>query len=168
MKKVVAIGGGSGLATLLRSIRDYPLEISAIVTMTDDGKSTGRLRKDMAILPPGDIRKCIAALSDHEDLLIELFQYRFRKGPGLKGHSLGNLLITAAKDIYGNFELGVEGICELFSIKGKVIPSTLDDTHLLAEFDGKKTRKGESNITNYGYKDKINTVCLDHEVIANP
>jgi len=168
MKKVVAIGGGSGLATLLRSIRDYPLEISAIVTMTDDGKSTGRLRKDMAILPPGDIRKCIAALSDHEDLLIELFQYRFRKGAGLRGHSLGNLLITAAEDIYGNFELGVEGICELFSTKGRVIPSTLDDIHLLAEFDGKKTVKGESSITKYGYKNKISTIRLDREVLANP
>lgn len=168
MRKVVAIGGGSGLASLLRSIRDYPLEISAIVTMTDDGQSTGRLRKDLAMLPPGDIRKCIAALSDQEDLLLDLFQYRFRKGPGLKGHSLGNLLITAAKEIHGSFELGVEGMCEVFSTKGRVLPSTLEDVHLFAEFDNNKKIKGESRITKYGYKHKIKMIYLNREAKANP
>ncbi len=168
MKKVVAIGGGSGLSTLLRSIRDYPLEISAIVTMTDDGASTGKLRRELDVLPPGDIRKCIAALSDNEDLLLELFQYRFRKGPGLKGHSLGNLFLTAAKDIYGNFELAVEGISDTFSTRGKVIPSTLDDTHLVAEFKDKKRIKGESKITKYGYNHKVRKILLDPVARANP
>lgn len=167
MKKVVAIGGGSGLATLLRSIRDYPVEISAVVTMTDDGASTGKLRKDLAILPPGDVRKCVAALSDKEDLLLDLFQYRFKKGAGLRGHSLGNLLISAAKDMYGSFELGVEGICDIFSTKGKVLPSTLEDVHLVAEFSNKHKIKGESKITKYGYKHKIKLINLDRKVKAN-
>lgn len=167
MKKVVVIGGGSGLATLLRSIRDYPIEITAVVTMTDDGFSTGRLRRDFGILPPGDVRKCIAALSDNEDLLLALFQYRFRKGVGLKGHSLGNLLISAAKDIYGNFESGIEGVCEVLSIKGKVLPSTLEDIQLVAEFVNDKKIAGETRIVRYGYNHKIKRIYINKKAKAN-
>ncbi len=169
MKKVVAIGGGSGLSTILRAIRDYPIEITAIVTMTDDGQSTGRLRKDFNLLPPGDIRKCIAALSDNEDILLDLWQYRFKKGVGLKGHSLGNLIISAAQDLYnGSFEKAIEGMCDLFSTRGKVLPSTLEDVNLLATFrDGKKI-KGESKIRKYGYKEQIERLYIDGKVKANP
>jgi len=167
MKKIVAIGGGSGLATLLRSIRDYPAEITAIVAMTDDGASSGRLRKDFDILPPGDIRKCIAALSDSEDVLLDLFQYRFKRGPGLKGHSLGNLLISAAKDMYGNFELAIEYLCELFSVKGRVLPSTLEDIKLVAEFEDGKKIKGESKLVKYGYKHLITQIFLDKKANSN-
>jgi len=169
MKKLVAIGGGSGLATLLRSIRDYPIEITAVVTMTDDGKSTGRLRKEFDILPPGDIRKCIAALSDNEDILLDLWQYRFTKGVGLKGHSLGNLIISAAQDLYdGNFELAIEGMCELFSTKGRVLPSTLKDVQLSATFDDGKKIQGESKLRKYGYKHQIEQVRIDGKIEANP
>ncbi|MEI7690122.1 MAG: gluconeogenesis factor YvcK family protein [bacterium] len=169
MKKLVAIGGGTGLATLLRSIRDYPIEIAAVVTMTDDGKSTGRLRKEFDLLPPGDIRKCIAALSDNEDILLDLWQYRFNKGVGLKGHSLGNLIISAAKDLYdGNFELAIEGMCELFSTKGRVLPSTLKDVQLSAIFDDGKEIRGESKLRKYGYKHQIEEVKIGGKIEANP
>ncbi len=163
MKKIVVIGGGTGLSTLLRSIRDYPIDIAAVVTMADDGKSTGQLRRDFEMLPPGDIRKCIAALSDKEDLLLDLFQYRFKKGVGLKGHSMGNLLISAAQDIYGNFELATEGICKILSIKGRVIPSTLQQVCLNAKFDNGKRVKGESKITKYGYNHKIENIYFSQK-----
>lgn len=168
MKKVVVIGGGSGLATLLRGLRDYPLDITAIVTMTDDGASSGRLRRDFGILPPGDIRKCIAALSQDEAMLTELFQYRFRSGLGLKGHSLGNLIISALRDITGNFELAIEEVSKILNIKGKVIPATLDDVNLAARYEDGYKIIGESSITKYGYKHKIEKVYLTKKPKSNP
>lgn len=168
MKKVVVIGGGSGLATLLRGLRDYPLDITAIVTMTDDGASSGRLRKDFNLLPPGDIRKCIAALSENETSLTELFQYRFKSGLGLDGHSLGNLLITAMEDITGNFELGIEEVSKLLNIKGRVLPVTLEDVDLIAKFDDGKEVLGESQITKYGYDHKILSIGLTKKTMTNP
>lgn len=168
MKKIVAIGGGSGLSTLLRGIRDYPAQITAIVTMTDDGASSGLLRKDLGILPPGDIRKCIAALSEEETLLLNLFQYRFRKGIGLKGHNLGNLLIGAMKDMTGSFESAIEEISDILNIKGQVLPASLTDVHLGAEFENGHRLVGESKITRYGYKNKIKKVYLTKAIKANP
>lgn len=168
MKKVVAIGGGTGLSALLRGLRDYPLDITAIVTMTDDGASTGILRRDQNILPPGDIRKCVASLSVDETMLVDLLQYRFRNGVGLKGHSLGNLLIAALKDMTGSFEGAVEAISNLLSVKGQVLPASYDNVHLQAEFaDGKKIL-GESKITQYGYHHKIKKIELTKRVKANP
>lgn len=168
MKRVVVIGGGSGLATLLRGLRRYPLDITAIVTMTDDGASSGRLRRDFNLLPPGDIRKCIAALSENETALTELFQYRFKHGLGLSGHSLGNLLIMAMKDMTGNFELAIEEISSLLNIRGTVLPATLEDVNLVADFGGGKKVIGESNITKYGYSHKIHKVALTKRVKTNP
>lgn len=168
MKKIVVIGGGSGLATLLRGLRDYPIDITAIVTMTDDGASSGRLRRDFKLLPPGDIRKCIAALSDNETALTDLFEYRFRGGLGLGGHSLGNLLITAMKELTGNFELAIEEISKLLDIKGRVLPATLDDVDLVAKFDNGIELIGESKITKYGYKHKIERVGLTRKARTNP
>jgi uncharacterized cofD-like protein len=165
--KVVVIGGGSGLATLLRGIRDYPFDITAIVTMTDNGSSTGRLRKDLGILPPGDIRKCIAALSKDESKLIDLFEYRFEKGKGLSGHSLGNLLISALEDLTGSFEGAVEQISQMLSINGNVYPATLEDVDLCAEFDDGKTVVGESQITKYGYGSRIKKIFLTHKAKTN-
>lgn len=168
MKRIVAIGGGSGLSTLLRGLRDYPLDITAIVTMTDDGASTGRLRKDLKILPPGDIRKCIAALSEDESLLVDLFQYRFNRGIGLSGHSLGNLLISAMKEITGSFESGIQAISSLLSINGSVLPASLADVHLAATFSDDKVIVGESKITKYGYKHRIKNLRLTKSIKANP
>jgi len=168
MKKVVVIGGGSGLSTLLRGLRDYPIDITAIVTMTDDGASSGRLRKDMGVLPPGDIRKCIAALSENESVLTDLFEYRFKQGLGISGHSMGNLLITAMKEMTGNFEMAIVEISRLLDIKGRVLPATLQDVNLAADFDHNKKIVGESKITKYGYLHKIRKIYLTKKVTTNP
>ena len=167
MKKIVAIGGGTGLSTFLRGIRDYPIDISAIVTMTDDGASSGKLRRDVGILPPGDIRKCIAALSEDETVLTDLFQYRFRRGLGISGHSVGNLLITALKEMTGSFESAIEGISHILNIKGQVIPTSLTDLDLVATFEDGKTITGESKITKHGYKSKINGMALTKTAKVN-
>lgn len=168
MKKVVVIGGGTGLATLLRGLRDYPIDISAIVTMTDDGASSGRLRKDFDMLPPGDIRNCIAALSENETSLIDLFQYRFKNGLGLRGHSLGNLLITAMGEMTGSFERAIEEVSRLLRIKGRVLPATLEDVNLIAKFTDGKEIVGESKITKYGYQQKIEKIRLSKNAKTNP
>lgn len=168
MKKVVVIGGGSGLSTLLRGLKDYPIEITAVVAMTDDGASSGRLRRDFNLLPPGDIRKCIAALSEDETALTELFQYRFKRGLGLGGHSLGNLLIMAMRDLSGNFEHAIEEISKLLNIKGRVLPATLEDVDLAAKFDDGREIVGESKITKYGYRHKISKIKLTKNVKTNP
>ena len=131
--KVVAIGGGNGLATLLRGIKEYTNNITAVVTVADDGGSSGELRRNMGILPPGDIRNCLAALSSDEALLTQLFQYRFAQGAGLNGHSLGNLLITALTGITGSFEEAVAESGRVLAIQGQVLPSTLHDVALVAD-----------------------------------
>jgi uncharacterized cofD-like protein len=130
MKNIVVIGGGTGLSTLLRGLKEYPFNITAIVTMTDDGASTGRLRRETGILPPGDIRKCIAALAKNESALLDLFNYRFKRGLGIAGHSMGNLFLTALKDTTGSFEGAVEQASDILNIKGSVLPATLHDVYL--------------------------------------
>ena len=144
--KVVAIGGGTGLSMLLRGIKKYTNNITAVVTVGDDGGSSGRLREDMGILPPGDIRNCIAALADDDDLITELFQYRFKKGEGLEGHSFGNLFLTALCAITGNMVKAVKESSNVLNIRGVVLPATLDDMKLGAEFEDGTIVKGESNI----------------------
>ena len=144
--KIVAIGGGTGLSMLLKGIKKYTNNITAIVTVGDDGGSSGRLREEMGILPPGDIRNCIAALADDEDLVTKLFQYRFKKGEGLGGHSFGNLFLTAMCAITGNMVKAVRESANVLNIRGVVLPTTLDDMKLAAEFDDGTFVKGESNI----------------------
>ena len=144
--KVVAIGGGTGLSMLLRGIKRYTSNITAIVTVGDDGGSSGRLRNEMGILPPGDIRNCIAALGDDEDLITELFQYRFKAGEGLEGHSFGNLFLTALCSITGNMVKAIKESASVLNIRGVVLPATLDDMKLGAEFEDGRTVHGESNI----------------------
>ncbi len=144
--KIVAIGGGTGLSMLLRGIKKYTNNITAVVTVGDDGGSSGRLREDMGILPPGDIRNCIAALADDDDLITELFQYRFKKGEGLEGHSFGNLFLTALCAITGNMVKAVKESSNVLNIRGVVLPATLDDMKLGAEFEDGSIVKGESNI----------------------
>lgn len=148
--KIVAIGGGTGLSTLLRGIKQYSANITAIVTVADDGGSSGRLRREMGILPPGDIRNCIAALADEEKLLTELFQYRFRAGDGLSGHSFGNLFLTAMSEITGDLERAITASSKVLAIRGKVLPATLADVRLWARLDDGRLIEGESHITEAG------------------
>lgn len=167
--KVVAIGGGSGLATLLRGLKNYPVSLSGIVTMTDNGKSSGRLSREMGVLPPGDVRKCLAALSNDEQLLTKLFEYRFEKGRGLSGHSLGNLLLIALADITGDFESAVQASSKILSIKGEVIPSTLEHVSLIAKLKNGFQALGEVDIAVQGHRFGIDEVSLQPiDVKANP
>jgi uncharacterized cofD-like protein len=132
--RVVTIGGGTGLNTLLRGIKNYTYNITAIVSVADDGGSSGRIRREVGILPPGDLRNCLAALSSDEALLTQLFQYRFPDGEGdLQGHSFGNLFITALADITGSFESAVAESGRVLAVSGRVLPSTLHDVQLVAD-----------------------------------
>lgn len=144
--KIVAVGGGTGLSMLLKGVKKITNNITAIVTVGDDGGSSGRLREEMGILPPGDIRNCIAALADDEDLVTKLFQYRFKSGEGLEGHSFGNLFLTALCSITGDMVSAVKESSNVLSIRGRVLPSTLDDMKLAAEMEDGRVIHGESNI----------------------
>jgi uncharacterized cofD-like protein len=131
--KVVAIGGGTGLSTLLRGLKAHTRYITAIVTVADDGGSSGRLRRELGLLPPGDFRNCIAALADDEALITQLFQYRFGQGKGLNGHSFGNLFITALAAITGSFERAILEASRVLAVQGRILPSTLEDVTLVAD-----------------------------------
>ncbi len=155
--KVVVIGGGHGLSSLLSGIKAYTHNITAIVTVSDDGGSSGELRRDMGVLPPGDIRNCLSALSNDEALLSQVFQYRFKSGAGLEGHSLGNLFITALAEITGSFEEAVAESGRVLAIYGKVLPSTLSNVQLVGDVRLQDSQeivqvKGESKITEAGGK----------------
>ena len=151
--KIVSIGGGNGLSTLLRGLKRYAkasagaLDIAAIVTVTDDGGSSGRLRRDFDVLPPGDIRNCMVALSEDEALLSRLFQYRFSNGRGLKGHSFGNLFLTAITHLTGDFGQAVKLSSEVLAVRGRIYPGTSANVVLEATLaDGKKIT-GETRIS---------------------
>ena len=131
---------------LLRGIKNITNNVTAVVTVGDDGGSSGRLREEMGVLPPGDIRNCIAALADDEDLVTKLFQYRFKTGEGLEGHSFGNLFLTALCSITGDMYRAVKESSNVLSIRGRVLPSTLDDMKLVAEMEDGRIIHGESNI----------------------
>jgi uncharacterized cofD-like protein len=131
--RIVAIGGGHGLATLLRGLKAYTRNLTAVVTVADDGGSSGRLRESFGILPPGDIRNCLAALSNDEQMLTQLFHYRFSSAGGLEGHSFGNLFITALAEITGSFEGAIAESGKVLSVSGRVLPSTLHDVKLIAD-----------------------------------
>jgi uncharacterized cofD-like protein len=151
--RIVSIGGGNGLSTLLRGLKRYArpasggVEITAIVTVTDDGGSSGRLRREFDVLPPGDIRNCMVALSEDEALLARLFQYRFGGGPGLKGHSFGNLFLTAMSGLTGDFAQAVKLSSEVLAVAGRIYPSTPANVVLEATLaDGRKVA-GETRIS---------------------
>lgn len=146
---IVAIGGGTGLSTLLRGIKEYTTNITAIVTVTDDGGSSGRLRTEMGILPPGDIRNCLVALADKEPPMEQLFQYRFKGNTDLNGHNFGNLLIAALTDLFGDFEVAVKESSKVLAIRGRVLPSTLSDVTIWAEMSDGSTVRGETNIASH-------------------
>lgn len=149
--RIVVIGGGTGLSAMLRGLKLHSHNLTAVVTVADDGGSSGEIRRSMGILPPGDIRNCLAALSNDEELLTQIFQYRFAAGAGLNGHTLGNLLISALTDITGSFEEAVAETGRVLAVQGRVLPSTLHDVKLMADVHvpEKQTEvlvKGESQI----------------------
>jgi len=148
--RIVAIGGGTGLSTLLRGLKEYTANLTAIVTVTDDGGSSGRLRQELGVLPPGDIRNCLVALADSESMMTDLFQYRFNEGNGLVGHSFGNLFIAAMSGIAGDFDRAIKESSKVLNIKGRVLPSTLSNVALEATLaDGSKVL-GETAISRAG------------------
>lgn len=149
--KVVVVGGGTGLSNLLRGLKRYTNNITAIVTVGDDGGSSGRLRTELGVLPPGDIRNCITALADEDKLVTELFRYRFESGEGLEGHSFGNLFITALCAVtHGDMLEAVRTASRVLNSRGQVLPATLDTLTLKAEFTDGTMVVGESNITSAG------------------
>lgn len=144
--KVVALGGGTGLSNLLRGLKLYTSNITAIVTVADDGGSSGKLRDELGMLPPGDIRNCLVALADAEPLMQELFQYRFNSEGHLEGHSFGNLFIASLTEVLGDFEEAIKESSKVLAIRGQVLPATNDDVHLGAIYSDKSVKMGESVI----------------------
>ncbi len=158
--RVVAIGGGTGLSTLLRGLRRHVsapgmaadaryaiADLAAVVTVTDDGGSSGRLRQDFNMLPPGDLRNCMVALSEEEDLLAKLFTHRFRGGNGLKGHNFGNLFVAALTEITGDFAQAVQLASKILATRGRIYPATTANATLVASMDDGTVVRGETNIT---------------------
>ena len=157
--RVVAIGGGTGLSTLLRGLRRHVVapgsepmpaqicDLAAVVTVTDDGGSSGRLRKGFNMLPPGDLRNCMVALSEEEDLLVKLFSHRFQGGGDLKGHNLGNLFVAALTEVTGDFALAIQLASKILSTRGSIYPATTANTTLVASMDDGSEVRGETNIT---------------------
>lgn len=168
MKNVITIGGGTGSFTLLSGLKKYPVNISAIVSMADDGGSTGRLRDELGVLPPGDIRQCLVALSNSSNILRELMNYRF-DGGDLKGHNFGNILLSALEKIQGNFSLGVKEAINILGVRGQVIPVSEDEMNLCIKLKNSKILVGEKqldhndNVRKYG----IEKVYLNPEAKAN-
>ncbi|HEV3091283.1 MAG TPA: gluconeogenesis factor YvcK family protein [Candidatus Cybelea sp.] len=148
--KIVAIGGGTGLSTLLRGLKRRTSNLTAVVTVSDDGGSSGRLQKELGVLPPGDVRNCLVALADDEALVTDLFRYRFTEGEGLSGHSFGNLFLAAMSGITGNFDHAIKESSRVLNVVGRVLPATLGVVRLCAELDDGTILEGESNISNAG------------------
>jgi uncharacterized cofD-like protein len=168
MKKVVVVGGGTGNFTVLNGLKHFDLDLSAIVSMADDGGSTGILRDDLGVLPPGDVRQCLVALSNSSRLMRSLMNYRFENGD-LGGHSFGNLLLSALEKVTGSFEKAVDEVSKILSIKGKVIPVTTHQVRLKMILETGKVLEGEKEIylsqeIDEGYK----KIYLDPDPLANP
>jgi uncharacterized cofD-like protein len=165
--KIVCIGGGTGMPILLRGLKEHSSNLTAIVTVGDDGGSSGILRRELGVLPPGDVRNCIAALAEAEPLMTRLFQYRFNEGSGLEGHSFGNLFIVAMSGITGNFEEAVRETSRVLAVRGLILPSTLSHVTVHARTADGEEISGESNITLEGTR--IDEVFLQPaNVQANP
>jgi uncharacterized cofD-like protein len=168
MKKVVVVGGGTGNFAVLKGLKNYDVDISAIVSMADDGGSTGILRDELGVLPPGDVRQCLVALSHSSRLMRSLMNYRFETG-GLEGHSFGNLLLSALEKVTGSFEKAVEEVGKILSIRGKVIPVTTHQVRLKMVLANRKILEGEKEVylsqeIDQGYK----TIYLEPYPKANP
>ncbi|MFC1807132.1 uridine diphosphate-N-acetylglucosamine-binding protein YvcK [Candidatus Omnitrophota bacterium] len=159
--KIVAIGGGTGLSTLLQGLKQYTSNITAIVTVADDGGSSGQLRRDFDVLPPGDIRSCLVALADTEPLMSDLFQYRFDGNTAFAGHSFGNIFILAMSKVIEDFEEAVKQSSKILAIRGQVVPSTLKKVRLVAELEDGTTTCGESEITKRENPSSIKRLSLE-------
>jgi uncharacterized cofD-like protein len=157
--RIVSIGGGTGLSTLLRGLKKFRAHLSVIVTVTDDGGSSGRLREELNVLPPGDIRNCMIALSEDEHLMSRLFRFRFNSDGGLHNHSFGNLFLTAMAAVTGDFAEAVRLTSEVLAIKGVIYPSTNSNVRLRAELDDGTWAEGETRIT--ASRQRIRRVHLD-------
>lgn len=154
MKKVVTIGGGTGSFMLLSGLKQYAIDLTAIVSMADDGGSTGVLRDELGVLPPGDVRQCLVALSDSPEMLRELMNYRFHEG-GLDGHSFGNLFLSALEKITGDFGSAVREAADILDTQGKVVPVTSDQTHLYVRDESGKLLRGENAINHAETLDQV-------------
>lgn len=161
VKKMVVIGGGTGLSVLLRGLKTYSVDLSAIVTVADDGGSSGRLRKELNVPPPGDVRNVLVALAEVEPLIERLFQHRFENGEGLSGHSLGNLLIAGMTSITGDFARGISELSAVLNVRGTVLPASNNSIELVARMTDGSVVRGESNIPKAGKK--IDKMILDPE-----
>ncbi len=166
--RLVAVGGGSGLAVALRGLKHHVgrqvADLKAVVTMADDGGSSGRLRRELGVLPPGDVRNCIVALADDEDQLARLFQYRFATGEGLSGHSFGNLFLTALTGITGDFYQAILTAESILSVRGKIYPGTLNDVRLLGRGVSGAVYDGESAVGRSG--EPLESVSLQPPTVA--
>lgn len=168
MKKITVIGGGTGTFVVLTGLKSYPVDLSVIVSMMDSGGSTGRLRDQLGVLPPGDLRQCLVALSDAPLLWRKLFLYRFEKGD-LAGHNFGNLFLSALEKVSNNYDQVIETAAYILKTKGQVIPVTFEKTTLCAKYEDGNVIKGEGNIdTNIEKKQRIETAFLEPQVTANP
>jgi uncharacterized cofD-like protein len=163
-KKVVILGGGTGLSSLLRGLKQYPLDITAVVSVCDDGSSTGRLREEFNTPAVGDIRKVITSLSETEPLVEELLNYRFKTTSDLNGHAVGNLLLTAMANITGNMSDGIESLSKVLNLKGKVLPLTEDNVILMGRMEDGSIIEGEHNITENSKK--IKDVYYKHKPVV--
>lgn len=156
--KIVVVGGGTGLSALLKGLKQYTCNLTAIVTVSDDGGSSGKLRNELGIQPPGDVRNCMVALAETEDIMDTLFSYRFESG-ALKGHSLGNLLLAGLTDTFGDFQKGIEQVSKVFALRGKVFPTTLDQVVLMADLEDGIRVVGETSVR--ATEGKIKRVYLE-------
>jgi len=165
-KNIVVIGGGTGTFTVLTGLKKYPFNLTAIVAMSDSGGSTGILRDELGVLPPGDVMRCLVALSTQDKLMRELMDYRF-EGGGLKGHRFGNLLLSALEKATGSFQSAVERASDILRTNGRVIPSTLDKVHLMAKV-GKRIIRGEEKIQMTKMNGSLEYMWLEPVGRANP
>jgi uncharacterized cofD-like protein len=169
LKKIVIIGGGTGTFTVLSGLKHYPVDLSAVVTMADDGGSTGRLRDEFGVLPPGDLRQCLVALSEADQVMRKLFNYRFDKGE-LSGHSFGNLFISTLERVTGSLDQALDVAGRILNIRGRVIPVTLSKVGLVAELKNGKVLHGESTLSDYQLVSRfgIKKIFLKPKARANP
>ena len=165
-KKVVILGGGTGTSTLVRGLKEFPIDISVVVSVCDDGSSTGKLRKEFDVPAVGDLRNVLSALSDTEPLFESLLEYRFNTSSDLNGHAIGNLLLVALCNITGNMSDGIKSLSKVLNIKGNVLPLTEDNVVLMGNMNDGKVIEGEHNITEY--KENIKDIYYKEEPKINP